>query len=218
MRIAPVLLPHLSTPTAALWSDAALAGAVTHNDYASNAACVAFIALLWDALAASPPVRSGFWLDRFIEVARRIEGDTPRYEPRSPLHAGRLTTAWEFSAEVVSKARRANAPAVEACDEWYSGAFLLETVPSVLYVLERHGNDPEDAIVRAVNDTRDNDTVAAIVGAAVGALHGIDRLPRRWRDGLLGRTREDDDGRVWEIIEDAKRRWGEPPAGAAPAR
>ena len=49
-----------------------------------------------------------------------------------------------------------------ACDSWYSGAYLLETVPSVLYILERHGHDPEEAIVRAVNDTKDNDTVAAI--------------------------------------------------------
>jgi ADP-ribosylglycohydrolase len=62
---------------------------------------------------------------------------------------------------------------------WYSGAFLLETVPSVLYILERHGNDPEEAIIRAVNDTRDNKTVAAIVGAAVEAPHGIGRLRRR---------------------------------------
>ena len=46
---------------------------------------------------------------------------------------------------------------------------VMETIPSVLYILARHGNDPEEAIVRAVNDTRDNDTVAAIVGAAVGA-------------------------------------------------
>jgi ADP-ribosyl-[dinitrogen reductase] hydrolase len=94
----------------------------------------------------------------------------------------------------------------EACEEWHSGAFLLETVPSVLYVLARHGDDPEEAIVRAVNDTRDNDTVAAIVGAAVGALHGADRLPERWRAGLLGRTGADDDGRVFQLVDQARER------------
>jgi len=41
-----------------------------------------------------------------------------------------------------------------------------------------------------VNDTRDNDTVAAIVGAAVGALHGKSALPARWIRNLLGRTNE----------------------------
>ena len=69
----------------------------------------------------------------------------------------------------------------------------------------RHGDDPEEAIVRAVNDTKDNDTVGAIVGAAVGALHGVDALPGRWRGGLLGRTREDDDGRVFEVVREARR-------------
>jgi ADP-ribosyl-[dinitrogen reductase] hydrolase len=69
-----------------------------------------------------------------------------------------------------------------------------------------------------VTDRRDNDTVASIVGAAVRALQGIDGLPRRWRDSLLGRTREDDDGKVWAIIEAARRRWGEPPTAVAPSR
>lgn len=41
-----------------------------------------------------------------------------------------------------------------------------------------------------MNDTRDNDTVAAIVGAAVGALHGKSALPARWIRNLLGRTNE----------------------------
>ncbi len=67
--------------------------------------------------------------------------------------------------------------------------------------------DPEEAIVRAVNDTRDNDTVAAIVGAAVGALHGAEALPKRWRDGLLGRTGADDDRRVFELMDRALERW-----------
>jgi ADP-ribosylglycohydrolase len=76
-------------------------------------------------------------------------------------------------------------------------------MPTVLHILARHADDPEEAIVRAVNDTRDNDTIAAIVGAVVGALHGRAALPRRWVDGLLGRTREDDDGRVFELIDRA---------------
>jgi ADP-ribosyl-[dinitrogen reductase] hydrolase len=98
---------------------------------------------------------------------------------------------------------------VEGCDDWYSGAFLLETVPSVLFILERRGNDPEEAIVRAVNDTRDNDTVAAIVGAAVGALHGPEMLPARWRTNLLGRMGADDDGRLFDLPRLAKRKWFE---------
>jgi ADP-ribosylglycohydrolase len=81
---------------------------------------------------------------------------------------------------------------------------LLETVPSVIYILMRHGHDPEEAIVRAVNDTKDNDTVAAIVGAALGALHGKDGISKRWIENLCGRTTDRDDGRVFELIEMAR--------------
>ncbi len=115
---------------------------------------------------------------------------------------------WEFTAEVVAGALQRGGPGVAACDDWYSGAFLLETIPSVLCVLQRHGNDPEEAIVRAVNDTRDNDTTGAIIGAAVGALHGLAQVPARWREGLLGRTRANDDGRTGVILEQARRAWG----------
>lgn len=78
-------------------------------------------------------------------------------------------------------------------------------VPEVLYVLMRHAHDPQEAIVRAVNDTKDNDTIAAIVGAAVGALHGRRALPARWVANLSGRTTDRDDGRVFELIASARR-------------
>ncbi len=114
---------------------------------------------------------------------------------------------WAFVDEKDRNAYNRNVPTVEACNSWYSGAFLLETVPCALYILMKHGYDPKEAIVRAVNDTRDNDTIAAIVGAAVGALHGKEKLPKRWVDNLLGRTSFDDDGRVFELLKEAKIRW-----------
>ena len=58
-----------------------------------------------------------------------------------------------------------------------------------------------------MNDTCDNDTIAAIVGAAVGALHGASALPRRWIDGLTGRTSWKDDGEMFRILAAAKARF-----------
>ena len=55
--------------------------------------------------------------------------------------------------------------------------------------------------------TKDNDTVAAIVGSAVGALHGRNGLPARWIENLLGRTTDSDDGRVFELLEAARVKW-----------
>jgi ADP-ribosylglycohydrolase len=59
-------------------------------------------------------------------------------------------------------------------------------------------------MVRAVNDTKDNDTIAAIVGVALGALHGKKAIPVRWIRNLSGRTADRDDGRVFEILARAR--------------
>jgi ADP-ribosylglycohydrolase len=93
----------------------------------------------------------------------------------------------------------------KACDRWYPGAFLLETVPSVLYTLMKHADDLEEAIARALNDTKDNDTIAAIVGAAAGALHGRRAIPRRWIERLSGRTTGRDDACVADLARSRRR-------------
>ena len=104
----------------------------------------------------------------------RPRGETG-YRPRGGAFTDYEGPLWRFVEQRLPDAHERGLSAVDACDAWYPGAYLLETVPSVLYVLARHAGDPEEAIVRAVNDTKDNDTVAAIVGAAVGALHGARR-------------------------------------------
>ena len=208
MRIAPVLLPHLLTGTEALWTDTLLAAAVTHNEPGSLAACAAFVNMLWELLHAAGPPKPEWWMDQYVAVASQLEGDT-HYQPRNLDGADYDGTLWEFARERVPEAYRQGLSVLEACNSWYSGAFLLETVPCVLYILMLHGHDPEEAIIRAVNDTRDNDTIAAIVGAAVGALHGAAALPPGWKDNLLGRTAADDDGRLFELLAQAKRRWGD---------
>jgi len=145
------------------------------------------------------------WIvDTFLATVRQVCTDQP-YRPR----AGRYSD-WEgpfpdYLEFVIDEATQHGWTAREACDAWGSGAYLLESVPSLLWILFRHAQEPEEAIVRAVNDTQDNDTIAAIAGAAVGALHGVGALPARWTTGLLGRTRTADDGRVFQLVEAATR-------------
>lgn len=208
MRIAPVLIPHLRLPSPALWADAALAGMITHNDRASNACCIAFIQILWECLRLKESPEPAWWVDTFVATAGELEGNTS-YSSRVPElpYQGPL---WQFVDREVRQALKRNLSTLEACERWHSGACLLETMPCVLYILARHGDNSEEAIVRAVNDTKDNDTIAAIVGAAVGALHGRAGLPARWINGLLGRTREDDDWRIFELIESAKQTFWRP--------
>jgi ADP-ribosylglycohydrolase len=209
MRIAPVCLPHLGAPSPALWADAILAGAVTHNDASSLGACVGMVGLVWEALGRLTAPEPAWWLDRYVTRARVVEGERV-LTPRHPTLAFR-GPIWRLVDTEVRQALAADLPVLEACDRWHSGAFLLETIPSVLYILARHSHDPEEALVRAVNDTVDNDTVAAIVGAAVGALHGRQAWPVRWITALLGRTEAADDGRLFRLLEEARARFVDGP-------
>ena len=207
MRIAPMLVPYLREPAADLWADAALSALVTHNDAASTSACLAFVAMLWQLLGMDAAPDTDWWRREYVRLARDLEGET-EYAPRGGVYRGYRGPLWRFVDERLADAEARGLTAREACDGWYSGAYLLETVPSVLYILARHGADPEEAIVRAVNDTKDNDTIAAIVGAAAGALHGASALPERWVGRLPGYTRVHDDGEVQRIVARANERWG----------
>ena len=207
MRIAPVLVPHVATPSNALWRDVVLASKLTHHDTASVASCVAFVHVLWQALQMTTPPSPDWWSDTFLTVLDDLCLDDV-YRPRG----GTVDSGGRFPDLVrtgLERARRERWNTQTACSQFFSSAYLLETVPCVLWILEQHAADPEEAIVRAVNDTYDNDTIAAIVGAAVGALHGADRLPQRWRDGLTGRTASHDDGRIQALIAEARHRFWE---------
>ncbi len=203
MRIAPILIPHLKTVDENLWADTALCAMITHNDSASIASCVAFVNIIWQLLGMSAPPEPQWWLETFVKTLDDLEIDD-NYRPRGGDFTKFRGSLGGFVKEQVGNAFARNLSVVEACNSWYSGAYLLETVPSVIYILMKHGNDLEEAVVRAVNDTRDNDTIAAIVGAVVGALHGKNKIPERWLKNLLGRTGEDDDGKIFEILGSIK--------------
>lgn len=203
MRITPILLPHLRQPSPALWADAALAGMITHNDSASSAACVAFVSMLWSLLGRRRPPGPGWWVTTFCAAAAPLERDV--YTPRGGDFRDFRGTLSQWLTLRLADIHTDPRDTATLCDTWHSGAYLLETMACVLAILERHGDDPEQAVIRAVNDTKDNDTVGAIVGAAVGALHGRDAWPKRWVEGLTGGLTQRDRGTVFSLIDRAER-------------
>lgn len=204
MRIAPVILPYLHNPHPSLYADAALATMITHNSFANTASCVAFVNILWDLLGMTSAPEPSWWLDRFCYIAEQLEGIT-QYNPCNPRHADYKGSLWRFTHDRCGEALSKGLSTKEACDWWGSGADLFETVPSVLYILATQAHNAEEAIIRAVNDTKDNDSVGAIVGAAVGALHGLGSLPDRWLKNLTGIIRKGETGEVWRLLLRAKR-------------
>jgi ADP-ribosylglycohydrolase len=205
MRISPIIIPYLKSPHKSMYADAALDSLITHNSYANNASCVAFVHILWQLLSMQIPPAEKWWLDTYCNVTRDLEGNSPSRSKQSKNSDRR--PLWQYVEQQVNDAYKHNISVKEACNQWGSGANIFETVPSVLYTLMRHSYNFEDAVIRAVNDTVDNDTVAAIVGAMVGALHGLKGIPYRWIQGLTGRTRAgiDDSGEVFKLILSAKR-------------
>ena len=202
MRIAPVIIPHLQNPGANTWADVALAAHLTHRDTLSTIACIAYSCLLTEAIRMTTPPPGLWWVDRFIDLVSKMETDQT-YAARAnhpPEFKGKIS---ELLRDYVKPALQHNLSVIDACAIWHSGAYCLETIPCVLYILARHGDDPVQAILEAVNKTRDNDTIAAIVGAAVGALHGRSNLPVPWQNGLVGRTTHNDDAKVFSLLAQA---------------
>ena len=203
MRIAPIVIPYLSCPHPSMYADAALDTMVTHNNYANTASCVAFVKMLWDLLGMTSDPEPEWWFDTFVSIAQKLEGDA-KYHPRYEDHNDYEGPLWKFTEHVCHEAWRKSLSVEEACNWWGSGASIFETVPSVLYILANYSHNPEEAIVRAVNDTVDNDTIAAIVGAAVGALHGLGGIPEQWVNRLKGVIREGGGGQVFRLTFHAK--------------
>lgn len=206
MRIAPVVIPHLMRPCADLWSDALLAAHITHDDELSNLSCLALVDLLWTAIGTRHGTPMPSWLDRALTVFDDL-GTGLTYAARNGHPPGFEGSMGQLLRGHLRSALRRQLDVATAGNIWHSGAYLLETVPTVLYILERHGQDPRVAVLQAVNHTRDNDTVAAIVGAAVGALHGASALPSAWIEDLSGRTCDKDDGQMFRLLADAADRF-----------
>jgi len=203
MRIAPMVIPHLKSATSALWVDTALSAMITHNDSGSIATCLSFINMLWQLLKMNSTPDPRWWLETYVSVAKDLELDD-QHKPCGGSFLDYQGPIWQFVEDKVGGAYNKDFSVLEACNLWYSGAYLLETVPSVIFILMKHEDNLEEALVRAINDTKDNDTIGAIVGATVGALHGKNEIPERWIKNHSGRTSFSDDGRVFELLDSAK--------------
>lgn len=212
-RLAPLLLPHLAAGGTDLWVDLALATLLTHNDSAALSAGLAWGALLWELLAIPETPAAAWWEDRFQAAVQGLEID-PTYRLGGPAFRGegRDTLAGHL-ARCLRRADAEGWDAVQAGAAWGSGSSLLEVMPTVLFILGRHADDPREALRQAVLASAAADRAAALVGMAVGALHGHDAFPAPWVQDLLGRTAADDDGQVFRLLALAGRRFGGEGAG-----
>ena len=75
----------------------------------------------------------------------------------------------------------------EACG---TSGFVIHTAAFATFAFLRYGDDPMRALSEAINAGGDTDSIGAIVGGWMGALHGADALPgeliARIHDGPFG--------------------------------
>ncbi|WP_186775402.1 ADP-ribosylglycohydrolase family protein [Rubripirellula tenax] len=192
MRFAPIVLPYLRQPSNEMYADAIMSTLATHGNSWALASIAPMTHLLWSVLArdVDDPPPDAWWLDEYIRVGADIEiGPMPYPLDTDPIprwfqnFRGGLC---DFLDGPVRDAFRKGVPLRDACslDGFGSRADILQTVPAVLYTLMCHADDMTSSLIAAVNDTKDNDTIAAIVGAYVGAIHGRKAIRGRWIDGI----------------------------------
>ncbi|MGD9898682.1 MAG: ADP-ribosylglycohydrolase family protein [Calditrichaceae bacterium] len=65
-----------------------------------------------------------------------------------------------------------------------NGIRASEAVSCALYAAAKYYRNPEDAVIKSVNFGGDTDTIGAMTGALMGALHGSGWIPARWLDNM----------------------------------
>jgi len=86
--------------------------------------------------------------------------------------------------ELVTELLARDATADEVVQTFSCGVRSADSWPPALWAALRFIDDPEEAIIQAVNLGGDTDTIGAMTGALVGALHGGQWFPSRWYEKL----------------------------------
>ena len=204
MRIAPILISSLANQAENLWADTILATMLTHNSSLAIGSSAAFVNMLREFVSLKEISNPEIAVKEFTKVLEAFTGDAECNIRNTKIKSKFSNSASAFIREAIQFGYE-NDMTVEQFSEYFgSGAYVLETDTVLLYILLKYLNDPKEAIIQAVNYTKDNDTVASIVGAAMGALYGKSAFKESWIANLSGRTRENDDGKIFEMIAKTK--------------
>jgi len=145
---------------------------VTHRDER------AIEGAIYVAEMAAACVRSPLDSPRFV-----IQSEA-RQVVRNPQLGSPLDQAQDLAGKEVSTQ--------EAAKTCGTSGFVVHTVPFATFIFLRYGDDPLFALTEAANAGGDTDSIGAIVGGWLGALHGAKQMPGelldRIHDGPFGPT------------------------------
>jgi len=82
-------------------------------------------------------------------------------------------------------------PHADPCDATGQGWIAEEALVTALHCALLYPDDPVTALARAAATSGDSDSIAALTGAMVGAVHRLDAFPADWRERIEYRTELD---------------------------
>ena len=119
-----------------------------------------------------------------IDSPRHVIQSEARQVVRNPQLGSALDQAQDLARKGVSTH--------EAAKTCGTSGFVVHTVPFATFIFLRYGDDPLFALTEAVSAGGDTDSIGAIVGGWLGALHGARQMPGelldRIHDGPFGPT------------------------------
>jgi ADP-ribosylglycohydrolase len=74
--------------------------------------------------------------------------------------------------------------ATEAIGKLGRACPISAALPAVIFLVLKLGHDPEEAFIENAMAGGDNCARGLALGMLLGAAHGLEDLPKRWRDGL----------------------------------
>ena len=191
MRFSPIVLPYLKSPSSMIWQDAVMSAFITHGHACALASVVPMTHLLWEVLRSPSGEipKPSWWIDEYLKWGGDLETEMLHFSEEFPIPKAFVNfrgTLCDFLDGPLRNTFRKGVPLRDACSlsGFGSRADVVQTLPAVLYTLMCHGDSLQSSIIAAVNDTKDNDTIAAIVGAFVGAIHGRQAIRAKWIDGI----------------------------------
>ncbi len=182
MRVAPVALAFYGDATAVARAAAEQADVTGHGHPSAMFGAQLLALAVHRAIergSRGEPFEGGDWLAELLPLA------PDEYQPAIEWIVENLDADPALAARRLGTTIRAS-----------------RSVPFSLWCFLAYGDDPEEAIVRAVNAGGDADTIGAMTGAVAGAYHGASRLPPRWLEVL----ENDDQGRDY-VVDLADRLW-----------
>lgn len=196
MKAAPIALLGKGDVDRAI-ADALAVSRLTHNNNIALAGTAAI------AAATGAALKEGASVHDIVSASLYGAGVGDRYgrEHGCTLAGASIETRIRWAVSLAVNAGSLSDAMDELSDYIGSGLMAVEAVPAAIGLCVAAGGSTVDGICAAVNMGNDTDTVATMVGGILGALNGMDSMPRHYADIIERENHFDLEALARQIVE-----------------